>query len=507
MRAHHNPEPNETTRPSGGGGGWLIGALFAAVLGGSGYAWYRYRQQPQLPPPQYAQKTAPPQPIGPRLAKSITQADQLRRIGVETVKPQPKMLVGTQFRSTALQIGAAPVVASARSVLDRLGEFTSPYITMQPRTIQIQTWQDVGDLSNVMQLLFFHAIAPNAAKDAAKDPAAIEPIRLFFARNRFVVPQDSEVYQDQLTVLNYLTPPEGREVIDAAMVVREAAWAGEVATSNDYIKETTDYILFLGCMPKFYPTLTNEARAKVPMVLEDGLLLLFEHTVAKVSNMMAIMAANPQAKGGIEAKILGGVAPLLVAGAKVGAAAVVGGAAAASAAVPVVGWIAAAVGAVAAAIIATIDFIGEINRREEANLKWQEQVQKVAVSVWQGALQRAPLEQSLLGYQLGLISDDPSYKATDSRVRQPWLRNFCLVRGGSFGSPCSERIFPQIPLLVRQIKQGAVVQFGIGRDALRTVSSSLKAWMAPRKQLLMGWQIADIAFEDLPKNLKYLGIK
>ncbi len=301
--------------------------------------------------------------------------------------------------------------------MDRLGEFTSPYITMQP-------------------------------------------------------------YQDQLTVLNYLTPPDNRQVIDAAINVRESAWAGEVESSNDYIKETLDYIQHLGCIPKWYPTLTNETRAKVPHVLADGLLLIYEHALVKTGNMLAVMSANPKAVPGLEAKLLAVATPLLIAAGKVSVAAAIGGAAAASAAVPVVGWITAAVGAVAAGVAALFDLIGSLNKREEANLKWQETLQNGAEDLWTKGLSRRPLRESLLGYQLGLISEDPNYKEADSRVRAPWLRHFCLVRGEPWGSPCAERIFPQIPLFVRQIKQGAVVQFGIHarrRGRTLTENSGLRA--------------------------------
>ncbi|MCB9639085.1 MAG: hypothetical protein H6727_09350 [Myxococcales bacterium] len=486
---------------------WAVGIGLTTLLGGGAAVAVaaHKRKQAELLLQQQQQAALPPPDPKRSIDPMLLQADKLALRGVQTLKPgQTKVALAGNMTVTATKnpwvITLSQEETSARSLLDALKKDGTPLTDMRVKTVYLHTWQDVEELATMMQTLLIHSLKPT--KEGAE---MAQYLRSFFLRNRWNVPTTSEVYQDQKTVLDYLTPKDGREVIDAAIWVREQAWAGEVATSNDYIPKTLSYIQELGCIPKWFPPLTEANRDKAPHVLSDGLLLIFEHALIKTANFLAVMMANPKAVPGLEAKLLSVASPLLIAGAKVGIAAAIGGASAASAAVPVAGWITAAVGAIAAGVAAFVELLGSWNNREEANLKWQETLQNAAEELWTKGFNRLPLRESLLGYQLNLISEDPAYTVKDARSRYPWLRNFCLVRGGSFGSPCSERIFPQIPFLVRQIKQPAVVQFGIGKDALRMVSPT-RAWMGPNKRLIMGWQLHEVEFEKIPNNLGFLGV-
>lgn len=497
-------------------GGWGLPLLAATTLGVGGFFAFRKWRASTTPPPEAPPITAPPTPYqGQKLSQAFLDAEKNRVNGIATLAPNTLKsslnvsLLSSDGISQNKSVSKLPTsgvvffsqfsisneTISARSVLDGIRRDAGPLLSRKSQTIFLNVWQDVYDFANLMQLLLMQSLNPK--KEGAEYTALL---RAFFLRNRFVVRPDTDIYKDQKAALDYLTPDNGRDVTDAAIYVRGSSWEGSIDNSNDYNKKTVDYIKHLGCIPQKYPSLSSEARAKVPALLEDGLLLIFEHSLAKFANSFAILSSNPQAAKGVEAKLIQGAAPLASAGVTAALAA-----AGIGAAVPVVGWVAAAGAALVAIATAIFDVIGSFNRREDAHLQWQRLIQEAADDLWVNGLKRPPLRVSLLGYALNLISYDPSYREADSRARQPWLRNFCLLRGEPWGSPCHYRYFPQIPYFVRQIPKGLVIGFSIQSDDLIAINST-RAWLSPDRRPMMGWNFHDIPFEKIVLNMGFLGV-
>lgn len=480
-----------------------VGFFASLFVGGGAWWWWRSRQSPQ----SLSVAASPPSPLPPPPPPSILKK-ALRTTTQEATASMAKTAL-LQLSSAALPLSrsrgfatiqrASPSenlrsVISARSALDRFksGDPSLLGDGAPAHSIEILNWQDVDELASLLQVLFLHAASPKV-----QGAEAAGMIRRFFLRHSFVVPVGSEVYQDQQTTLLFL---EDRPVESSAWMAKASSWQGDFAASNQEIPTTRDYIKHLGCIPAYFPALSPESKAKIPSVLQDGLLLLFETCLPRVANWLAVLSSNPQGQSQVAAKIVGGIGPL--AGAAIQAALAAAGV---SSAVPVVGWITAAVAAAGAALIAIFDFVGQVNRREEFNLAWQAQVQQLAEDVWVKGLQRPLLQESLLGYQLGLLSNDPAYPPNESRSRSPWLRNFCLVRGGPHVlDPCSERLFPQIPFFVRQIRHAMAIQSAAGYDAWVCLDSR-RAWIEARR-VVCGWVRSEIEYKNLPQNLGWLRV-
>ena len=404
-------------------------AIGAGVLclGVAGWGIYRWKY-PAAPPSMFL----PPSQSG---MQQLQQRDPFAAIkGQGRIAFNVAQALG---KTTTRLISAKPSVRmSATEWLNGLRSGEERIVKPQERIVAtISTLAEADALTDLFSLVPIQALAGDT-----KGKAYADTLLALFTQTAFVV--SGELFAQTMGIAT------GYSNLPLDMI------AGD--------QKTADYFKHLGCMPKNLPSYYDASkRSTFESVVSEGRMFIVERALAKASNFYFTTALKPELAnltGPSLTKAATALAtPILTA--------IVGGAAA----VPVAGWITAALAAAIAAVIGIVDFVGAINRREEQNLRLQAEFQDRVVRPIQTAL-REPVDR-FLGQKLNMVSLDPPYSTTEGRIRAPYLRNFCLMRGGPHAvDPCAERVFPQVPFFARQINHKLVVGVAPGWNGLYTIT-------------------------------------
>lgn len=195
---------------------------------------------------------------------------------------------------------------------------------------------------------------------------------------------------------------------------------------------------------------------------EDGLMLIFEYASIKYANIGFLSKVNPKLgqmfSQAMESAIKGVIAlAISVAGTLMGFAG-------ASATIPILGWIAAAIAALAAFITGLVAYGAMVERNRQLRQKLSDRIDEL-LRVWFG---RPGIEQSFSAYQLGLLL--PPLHPWDD-VIDPFYHHYTLVR--SWGIPAMA--VPQLPYYYLNLDFDLVVSLALPSENLLILRPEMNA--------------------------------